>query len=468
MSFPGTLSPLMRPRSLRRLAPLAAIPLLLAAGKCNRIATIDVKVATRVYEDGPIDRTVTIAERPGRDALTLSDEGIAIPAPARWRRLDLSGGTATAEGSFARAEDVPPFVEHALEDGSARADRHALELEVQDLAVLRLYRYRETEADPLGPDEVAAAYDKAIDLLMPAARGALQSRIGPNLDTSRMEGFLRGAFKGAVVDTVSSYESLSAASDLPARARTIFAKHGLTLPAIPKGADAADDLDEWTNQFVSWLAGRLASTLSTPKRAVSADDTAFLFDDSAYDPGGEMGRRLPVPAEGHAAWEEVLGPLADAASGIYASRHDSALTGKLLFLFESRLEMPGRLLTTNGTVDGREVLWVFGDREVTRAGRAMEARSAVVLPEPLRRLGVSPDLDVVRLVRVAQLLTTDDGAERTLARLKEAVAQRKPELLYATEAGEEGEPTLEEMQCAELARLLGVEAPKGEAGAPDR
>jgi hypothetical protein len=457
----------MRPRPLRRLALLAAIPLLLAASKCNRVASIDVKVQTRVYEDGPIDRTVTIAERPGPEALPLTDEGITVPAPERWQRLEATGTTAVAEGSFARPQDVPPLVEHALDDGTVHADRHDLELEVTDLVVARVFHYKETEADPLGPDQVAAAYDKALDLMMPAARGALQARVGPDLDTSRMEAFLRGPFKGGIVDTMASYDNLEKASDLPSRARALFAKHGLTIPAAPKKDDGTDDVDAWTNDFVSWVGTRLAATLSTPKRTVPADATAFLFDDAAYDPEGEMGRRLPVPPEGHATWEQVLAPLADAASGIYASRHDSVLSGKLLFLFQSRLELPGRLLTTNGTIDGREVLWVFGDREITRSGRVMEARSAVVLGEPLRRLGVSPDLDLVHLVRIVYLLTADDAAEHTLARLKDAVAQRKPELLYTPESSDPDEPTLGDTQCFELARLLGVPEPKAKA-APAR
>lgn len=449
----------MRRRLFPRAAPLLAVPLLLAAGKCNRVATVDVKVHTRVYEDGAVDRSMTVTERPGEASLPLADEGIAIPSPGSWRRIETEGQTATAEGSFPRAADVPPLLEHALDDGTTRPDHHRLDIEIQDLAIVRVYRYREVEADPFGPGEVAAAFDKALDLLIPAARGALASRLGSDLDTSRMERFLRGAFKDAVVDTVTSFDDLASASGVYPRARSIFAARGMSLPSVPKGSD-----DDGTEAFQGWLAGQLAATLGTKQRPVAAGDTAFLLDPASYEPGGAMARRLPVPAEGHEPWEQVLAPFVDAASGFYASRHDSPMTGKLLFLFQPRLEMPGRLLTTNGTIDGDEVMWVFGDRAVTRAGRVMQARSAVVLSEPLRRLGLPPDLDLVRLVRIVQLLTTEDSAEHTLARLKQAISERKPELLYAPDKAESDEPTLGDVQLYELGQLLGVPAPEKKTG----
>jgi len=206
-----------------------------------------------------------------------------------------------------------------------------------------------------------------------------------------------------------------------------------------------DALDFWDGQLpllLAWARDRLAAELSTNERPVTPEELSFW-------PAGEDYEQTAIEAVeriwgGEEALYEELEPHIAALTGYYG-RGDGPS-----FRFESRVELPGVLLRTNGTPDGDGVIWMLRETDLGFGEMVLRAEAVDPLVEPLRRLGARRTFDRATLLRLADLLWTRDPDGLIAETLARAVERGALDLLR------DGEQVPDEVELLviELADLL--------------
>ncbi len=137
----------------------------------------------------------------------------------------------------------------------------------------------------------------------------------------------------------------------------------------------------------------------------------------------------------------------EAAMGYYGGAFVGAV-----YRFEARLTLPGRLLRTNGTVDGDSVHWIFRGRDLAQRDVVMEAESVEIDEEALIGLGARRALGPSALLQLTDLLTRPRSGEVLLEALQGALDQGRLAVLRDYS----GDAELE-VYARELADLLDPE-----------
>jgi hypothetical protein len=386
----------------RRAAALLALLAVLLGG-CGEEA--EVRVVTRVFPDGGLQRTLRVEARdPGREEPYPADwlrtgPGILLARPEAWDHVETSATSLRAEGFFAPGEEVPPMLGHSGLEGEVKPDRGDVVVGRQDLVVLDRTTFRETLGDPYGAREIGSALDALLDAVAKRLTAALRGQFGPEIATRSAEAFLRKGARAALLDVFTALRETEAPGKRdarPVRLQQVHAKHQLPV--------ASDDVDQALQADLEALTGRLAAELA---RANPRLDPAALHAFVAGDQGA-VAKILEEPEVGALVEQMQL-----AFFGAYG------LGVRMRFV--SRVTLPGRVLRTNGAWDGDAVVFVWDQDDLSAGDVVLQAESIEPNVETLTRVGARRDLDAETLLRLVDLLVRPDLAEGLRAALRKAV-----------------------------------------------
>ena len=406
-----------RRRDRRRLAAIAFFVLAALTLACR--SDIVVRVFTRIYEDGSVSRRVEVVGRradeskPAEKDWLRSEAGILLARPEAWARHEASTGRLYAEGTFPAAADVPPSLAFETDAGLV-SDGAQPALAVENLVILKRWVYTETYADPFGASAVASALDRLAGMAAEALRDELQRQLGEKVDTAPAERFVKTEVRALAAEVLDARGRNLGDARAAAR-ETLFAailkKHGISAaPAGEKGF--------WNAQqagLIDWSRRRVAEALSRPDAPVSpAALTFWPTADDLEDRAKEVLERAFGPED---ALDKSLTPSIRALSGYFGD------AGSPRFRFEAALEMPGRLLATNGTPGREGVFWFLRDEDLGTAGRTLEAESVALDDEKLRVLGARRELEPAQLLQLTDILARRDP-EGALRRVLTAAVEK--------------------------------------------
>ncbi|MBZ5640191.1 MAG: hypothetical protein LAO51_15705 [Acidobacteriia bacterium] len=430
--------------SRRRVGALLLVVLAALATACR--SDIVVRVWTRIYDDASVSRRLEVSGRradeskPAKKDWLEEEAGIHLARPEAWARHDADTGRLSAEGTFPSAADVPPCL--AFETDAGRVpDSAKPAVTVENLVVLKHWVYTETYADPFGAAAVSSALDHLVGMAADALRDELKHQLGDRFDTAPAEKFVRTEVRslaGELFDARSRNPGDARAAARESAWAAILARHGIAAaPAGEKGFFKAQQagLFEWTRR-------RVAEALSRPDAPMSPADLAFWPTGDGWEQRSEE-----IVERVYGSDDELLEsirPSLRALTGYYGD------LGSPRFRFEPALEMPGRLLATNGTASREGVVWFLRDEDLGAAGRTLEAESVTLDDEKLRALGARREFEPGQLLQLTDILSRrdPDGALRKI--LATAVEKGRLSILREKDAV----PSELELLVRELADVL--------------
>ncbi len=438
-----------RPRGRRRLAAIAVFVLAALTFACR--SDIVVRVFTRVYEDGSVSRRVEITGRradeskPAEKDWLEKEAGIRLARPEAWARHEASTGRLYAEGTFPSAADVPSSLAFQTDAGLV-PDGAQPALAVESLVILKRWVYTETYADPFGASAVGSALDRLAGIVAEALADELHRQMGEKLDTAPAERFVKTearALAGELLDARGKNPGDARAAAREAAYAKVLAKHGLAV--APAGEKKFWDAQQ--AGLIEWSRRRVAEALSRPDAPVSPAALAFWpTEDSWEERAKEVLERVFGSDE---ALEDSLTPSIRALSGYYGD------SGSPRFRFEAALEMPGRLLATNGTPGREGMTWFLRDEDLGTAGRTLEAESVALDDEKLRALGARREFEPAQLLELTDILARRDPDGALRRALTAAVEKGRLSMLREKDAV----PGVPELLVRELADLLDPAVP---------
>ena len=415
----------------RRAAVVAAAAL---AWGCNE--EIVVRIATQVFPDGTVARRIDVAgrdkngEAPTQPDWLEAEAGLLLAEPTRWKRVDTAPGRIAAEGVFPSVTDMPACLRFVARDPLPGAiDRCPARLTVDDLVVLKRYRYEERWTDPLGGETAKMALDRLTDLAVEALRGELVRQFGADFDPSGAERFLRGEARNLLEEELVVSRRFARQ---PERARREAWSAALRRRGIK--AVAHDGEKYWQSQapvVLAWLRARAADAVSTPQRRVTPEELTFWPEGDALDDSTRDIARRTWGDE--SAVEREIEGLILSLQGWHAASGSQ-------YRFFSRVTLPGRLLTTSGTVEDRaghvggEAAFFFRGEDMAAGELVFRAESVTLEDEALRSLGARREFDAAHLLEIADLLAERDPAGLLRGALRRAVDRKRLDDLRGNDA----------------------------------
>jgi hypothetical protein len=419
-------------RTLRSAVAVFAVSLLILTACGEEIV---VRQKTTVFWDGTLNRTVEVSGR-GSDGEIPTDPNwlrdevhLELADRDLWGTIEELPGRILAAGFFNNPDDVPATLTHETESGPA-SDRTTVRVEQEDLVVARRWTYVETHGDPFGRRNLEMTVDRLTDLLVHSLTEELRLELGPGVDTRDAESFLRDEGRRFGLELLTALRSnlwTDPGNERDRRVKRILDDYGIPAPDLDDGGstevpeDSFEVLEDLIDPILLWARERVATTLTRPEEPLYPDDLGFwptretlsdLWNDEGPPPPGRAGEFVRL--------SESLG---QAMTGYYGD------LGAPSFRFEIRLEMPGTLLRTNGTLDGNEVLWLVRGGDLVSGDASLSAESVELTDETLVSLGARRDLALAEMLRLVDLLTTRDPTGRLREIIGEAVRRGRLDVI---------------------------------------
>jgi hypothetical protein len=410
-----------------------------------------VRLATRAYRDGSMDRSVEVVgrnsdrESPTEDDWLQDKIGIRLAVPDAWKRVESGPGWVKAEGFFLGDDELPPIL--AFDKSAAgRHGRTRTIFEVEDRVVLKRWTYVERHGDPFSPADSAAALDALAELAVEALRQEVHTHFGSEVDTGAAERFLRHEGRALSAALLTSDRSSSAGrhdDERTERWSSVLSQHGVPIAGV--GSD--DYWEVQTPALLEWARDRVAERLSTAERPIDPGELSFWpVGQDFQEQANEIIERVWGSED---ELLELIEPHMAALEGYYGAGDAP------WFRFEVRLQLPGTLLSTNGTPDGESIIWLFRERDMTFGEINLRAESLELQTEALISLGARRDFTKQQLVRLADLLFKRDPGGDLLAVLESAEEQASLDPLL----DEDALPDELEFVAAELFEILDPQTP---------
>ncbi|MDX1388573.1 MAG: hypothetical protein R3344_05260 [Acidobacteriota bacterium] len=407
----------MNPTQARRaLVALVAVALLVTA--CGE--EIVVRQTTTVYRDGTVQRVVEIAGRdsegnvPAERDWFRDEVRLTLADPEAWGRVDELPGLIRAEGFFNRPADIPSTLTHETDAGPV-SDRTSVEIEHEDLLLLRRWVFAETHGDPFGYATLESSLDAVVELALDALRDELYREFGGGLDVSGAEMFIQHKAKPLAHDLLRAIRSnrlRGAPTSGAAAIEYVLIKHGV--PAdVPPVLDPMDSLDDLVDPVLAWARESVAGALSTDDQTIDPADLDFWPTENSIEE--YWNEDLPPPTGRAAEFVDRMETLGMGLTGYYGEG------GAPNFRFEIRVEMPGVVLATNGTPEGNGAIWIFRGADLPSEDATMRIESVELDDEALVSVGARRDLDTAELLQLVDLLGTRDTSGELRKLIAEAI-----------------------------------------------
>ena len=216
-----------------------------------------------------------------------------------------------------------------------------------------------------------AARDELLDLLVSLLVDEVGKRLGAAYDVSRLQNYIRNDGRTAVEQlTVALYESAGrnlGYEELKGLLSKVVARHGLDLLDSKGDVVSEEEIDRRCERFLRQLLARHLRHRDG-SRLTGEELRKVIREETSSE----------VWSKSQEEFEERIGPVVLRMTGHYH--------GPLAFLFEGGpprfefgLQLPGRLIETNGRLAAENrVSWRFTGNEMYPDGYTMRARSIVL------------------------------------------------------------------------------------------
>lgn len=397
----------------RRYGVTAALAALVLASGCED--ELVVRTATRLYLDGSLSRTVEVSgrggdgERPEQASWLAETIGVTAADPDAWGSYELEPGRLALEGFFPSVELLAPALRYRTGSGAV-IENVETTLAVDEATVARRFVYRERHGDPLGQGAAAAAVDAMLARLAEVLREEARLELGEAAPLEAIDAFLAESARPLMLTLVLAQRQRGGDS-VEAVAQRLLPQFGV--PVASGSADAEGWLERQLPLLLDWSREAVAQRMTEADFAVAPDELDFW-------PGGERWAESAQQlverywGDDDAFMQEML-PFVEAFSGRFAD-------GSASFRFEQRVELPGRLLFTDGTPDGGGVVWLFRGKTLPARDLLLNATSIELEREALTELGARRDLDALELLRLHDLLWQREDSAQLRERLASADA----------------------------------------------
>jgi hypothetical protein len=388
------------------------------------------RLETRVYHDGSLDRRLELrgwsdgGEVPEEEDWFLEKAGLQLAEPESWNHIERQPGRIDADGFYPTVDDLPALLKFRVGENNDKTDRNRTSLEIDERVVIKRWRYTEIHGDPHSREDAERALSALTELAVEALESELRRHFGQEMETAPAAALLRDRGR-SLFSALLNADRLTAQVEDEKRLelqRQVLAQHGAPLAAVEE-SELFWDLQipllfEWSRRLIA--------------EAITSADYPVAPDDLSFWPVGEE-----LESKGTEIIERVWG--SDEELGELIAPHLDSLTGYYKggdtpgFRFEVRVELPGRLLSTNGTPEGSGARWLFRDDDLGLSDTFLRVETVEPIAEPLTALGARRTFETAQLMQLADLLWTRDPQGVLAERLNLAVEKGSLEILWDEE-----------------------------------
>jgi len=412
---------------MKRLVTCSLLVLLSIAG-CKPV--VEIRMRTRVDAAGGVSRETILTRRVDKNA-EKKDEGsqpLQQFFPDRFgdgfAQKVVEHDSIRLSGTFTDLERMPADFARAVPvvDGTSR---NRVSLRQQDILFGTHYLYRERFADAIEPEDLNAARDALVEQCVRFIRAAARHELGRDFDLTAFDAWAKKDLAELLKDlleiwyseqrnfgTKDPHTQKTGFDRMLARVKVRLARAGLALD----GEDFGTDLNRLLIE--AWIADRLALSLVRKNGGDHAEveDFKYLFPEPpAQEAWSGLARVTQRTAEleygstdaAQAAFEKSF----LAVTGTYGmAEHD--------YRFDCAIEMPGRLLRTNGNLEDDDgAFWLFSGDDLFPRGVDLEIESVVLDTSFLGRIReLRSTLDVRDAVWIIRELKDVDATDRAQMR----------------------------------------------------
>jgi len=384
------------------------------------------RLTTRVYDDGSLDRRLELrgwtdkGEIPTEDDWFLEMAGLQLAQPEAWNRITRQPGRIDAEGFYLTVDELPAVLKFRIAENNDKRDR------------IRTSHSRE---------DAERALSALTDLAVEALDKEIRRHFGQGMETTRAAELFRDRGRSlfsALLNADRRTSNVEQEKRFELQ-RQILAQHGAPLAPTDEPEQFWDLemalLFEWSRKLA-------ADALTTADYPVAPDDLSFWpVGDDLESMGMEIIERVWGSEE--ELWE-LIEPHLDSLTGYYKGGDTPG------FRFEVQVELPGLLLSTNGTPEGSGARWLFRDEDLGLSDTFLRVETVEPITEPLTALGARRAFDTAQLLQLADLLWTRDPQGILAERLGLAVEKGSLAILWDEETVPDGFKS----RLRELASLL--------------
>lgn len=401
---------------------------LTAAAGCRPI--VETRMRTRVDTSAAISRETVLTRRAPKSGDAQDEKRAPLAAffPDRFGQdfpqRTVERDSITLSGTFRDPAAMPADFARVVPvvDGTSR---NRVSLRRQDILFGTHFLYRERFVDAIEPEDLSAARDALVDQCVRFARAAARHEFGRDWNLDAFDAWAKKDLAELLKDLLEIWyaEQRNFGRKDPhtgktgldrafERAKNRLARAGLSLDGDDPGTDLNRLLIE------GWIADLLALKLTKKQggAAASVEDFRYLFPEPpAAEAWSGLARVTARTAELEygttEAAEESFRKSLLAVTGTYGSAEHE-------YRFDCAVEMPGRLLRTNGHVEGENsAFWLFSGDDLFPRGVDLEVESVVLDLSLLARIReLRSALDVRDAVWIIRELEDVDAAERAAMR----------------------------------------------------
>jgi hypothetical protein len=399
---------------IRRLAATGCLLTCLALVACR--PSLQVQIATRVFHDGSLERSLTVigrtadGEQPAQEGWFGSEAGLRLAEPQGWARIERAPGRIDADGFYGGADELPALLTLGRKD-SQRNTRGATTLRIEERALIRRWDYVERHGDPYSAIDRAAALRELIDRAVEIIDAELRREFGEEFDSEPARRFLRDELHSLIASLLVVNRSVPGKARLDER--LAMWRQTLEDRRIPTAVVEEGFWDVQLPLLIGWSRDEIALRLAAAGSIAPGERLAFLPGPDNWE---ERGMEL---VERHIGDEDQLdqelGAQLRALSGYFGDG------GIPHFRFESSVSLPGSLLLSNGTCAESNCRWLFREDDLQAGEVSLRASSVEPIEAALVRLGARRSFDARQLIQLVDLLWKRDPQGDLRDALTEAI-----------------------------------------------
>lgn len=391
---------------------------------------VEARMRTRVDAAGAIHRETVLTRRAKKndDSQDEKRKPLTDFFPDRFGQgfpqQTVERDSITLSGTFQDPAKMPADFARAVPvvEGTSR---NRVSLKQQDFLFGTQYLYRERFVDAIEPEDLSAARDQLVDQCVRFVRAAARHELGRDWNLESFDAWAKKDLTELLKDLLEIWyaEQRNFGKKDPhtgrtgldrafERAKNRLARAGLALD----GDDPSTDLNRLLIE--AWLADLLALKLTKKNGGARAttEDFRYLFPEPpAAEAWSGLARVTARTAELEygttKAAEESFEKSLLAVTGTYGSAEHE-------YRFDCAVEMPGRLLRTNGHVESENsAFWLFSGDDLFPRGVDLEIESVVLDNATLARIReLRATLDVRDAVWIIRELENVDASDRAAMR----------------------------------------------------
>ncbi len=350
---------------------LFAILVVFAVG-CGTIR--DVTLSTKIKADGSVERHIKVE---AREEATLGSD-LKFPDPKGWQVYRKEEQVFEARGTFKSVADIPLDFEKAKNEQIKETSKSQKTYSSFKCALLSTYEYTETITDISTFEQ----YNKATDQFL-ALKAILyelaEEAYGKEYDLSAAKAWIEKEIvpRARMLLAVNWEASLNKSADRNKRGE-VYGKKLLAELGI-KQREGEDDLDD--EDFSKFFYAKMAELIKPKKGGKLTPEQVKERVEKMVEEDGDRVEKIAkqIVTKRFGSEEAFEAHVAEIDARLFGAYTEFFNFFPDRILFEASVTMPGRIVETNGVIDGNEVSWLFTGLDVFPSYK-MSVRSVAFTP----------------------------------------------------------------------------------------